>query len=102
MAASGTLKEGDQVAAVDLGSNSFHLLVARYEGGAPRVLDRLREPVRLAMGVREDGSLEPARQKHALGCLARFGQRLRGLGEHQVRAVATRPCASSRRRARSC
>ncbi|HQY35695.1 MAG TPA: exopolyphosphatase [Pseudomonadota bacterium] len=83
------IREGDSLAAVDLGSNSFHLVVARYEHGEIRVIDRLRDTVRMAMGLRPDGSLEPERQRRALTCLARFGQRLRELPPERVRAVAT-------------
>ena len=83
------IREGDSLAAVDLGSNSFHLVVARYELGELRVIDRLRDSVRMAMGLRADGTLEPERQRRALTCLARFGQRLRELPSQRVRAVAT-------------
>jgi exopolyphosphatase/guanosine-5'-triphosphate,3'-diphosphate pyrophosphatase len=85
----GTLKEGDSLAAVDLGSNSFHLVVARYEHGDLRVIDRVRETVRMALGLRPDGTLEPERHRKALSCLARFGQRLRDFPPERVRAVAT-------------
>src|SRR3569833_3394995 len=83
------ISEDELMAAVDLGSNSFHLVVARYEHGEPRVIDRLRDSVRLAAGLRPDGSLEESRRQRALECLARFGQRLRTLPPHRVRAVAT-------------
>ena len=84
-----SLRDGDLLAAVDLGSNSFHMVVARYEQGAPRLIDRLRESVRLAAGLRADGTLDPAHRALALNCLARFGQRLAGLPPERVRAVAT-------------
>src|SRR3954466_2573435 len=83
------INEGEFLAAVDLGSNSFHMVVARYEHGEPRVIDRLRDSVRLAAGLRPDGTLDPARRDKALACLARFGQRLRVLPPERVRAVAT-------------
>lgn len=82
-------RDGDLLAAVDLGSNSFHMVVARCERGEPRVIDRLRESVRLAAGLHADGSLAPARRAAAMRCLARMGQRLAGLPPHRVRAVAT-------------
>ncbi|MGI9245324.1 MAG: exopolyphosphatase, partial [Steroidobacteraceae bacterium] len=47
----------DVLAAVDLGSNSFHMIVARYAHGQLVVVDRLREPVRLAAGLDEQGHL---------------------------------------------
>ncbi len=76
-------------AAVDLGSNSFHLLVARREHGELRVIDRIKEMVRLGGGLDEDGRLDPAVQDRAFACLARFGQRLRGIPADNLRAVGT-------------
>ena len=77
------------VAAVDLGSNSFHLLVAQTGDGSLHVLDRLQEMVRLGGGLDENNRLTPAARARALACLARFGQRLRGLPRGSVRAVGT-------------
>jgi exopolyphosphatase/guanosine-5'-triphosphate,3'-diphosphate pyrophosphatase len=77
------------LAAVDLGSNSFHLVVARIEDGEPRVVDRLRERVALAEGLRPDRSLHGDARQRALDCLGRFGQRLRELPRGAVRAVGT-------------
>ncbi|HET9483428.1 MAG TPA: Ppx/GppA phosphatase family protein, partial [Xanthomonadales bacterium] len=60
-----------------------------YEHGGIRVIDRLRETVRLALGLSEDGALDPDRHRTALSCLSQFGQRLRELDGRRVRAVAT-------------
>jgi exopolyphosphatase/guanosine-5'-triphosphate,3'-diphosphate pyrophosphatase len=76
-------------AAVDLGSNSFHLLVARREHGELRVIDRIKEMVRLGGGLDESGHLDTAVQDRAFACLARFGQRLRGIPQDNLRAVGT-------------
>lgn len=78
------------VAAVDLGSNSFHMLVARSAGGAElQVIDRLRESVRLAAGLDERRRLNSEVSARALACLQRFGQRLQHVPAGQVRAVGT-------------
>ncbi len=77
------------VAAVDLGSNSFHLIVARVGPGEVKILDRLKEMVRLAGGLRPDRTLEPTTEEAALACLERFGQRIRELPAPQVRAIGT-------------
>jgi exopolyphosphatase/guanosine-5'-triphosphate,3'-diphosphate pyrophosphatase len=77
------------LAAVDLGSNSFHMVVARTQQGHPSIVDRLREMVRLASGLDEHGYLDDASQERALNCLRRFGQRLRDMHAHQVRVVGT-------------
>ncbi|WP_423822621.1 Ppx/GppA phosphatase family protein [Salinisphaera sp. SPP-AMP-43] len=84
------------VAAVDLGSNSFHMLVVRLENGHRRVVDRIKESVRLAGGLGEDGQLDEPTQARALDCLARFGQRLRQFDEAQVRAVGTNTLRQAR------
>jgi exopolyphosphatase/guanosine-5'-triphosphate,3'-diphosphate pyrophosphatase len=77
------------MAAVDLGSNSFHMLVVRQVDGRFTVLDRLREMVRLAAGLDERGELTEASMARALECLSRFGQRLRDIRPARVRAVGT-------------
>jgi exopolyphosphatase/guanosine-5'-triphosphate,3'-diphosphate pyrophosphatase len=80
----------DTLAAIDLGSNSFHLIVARPRpGGQFQVIDRLREMVRLGEGLNPDRSLLPEVADRALGCLERFGQRLRDMPPGSVRAVGT-------------
>ncbi|MCS6787245.1 MAG: exopolyphosphatase [Thiobacillaceae bacterium] len=77
------------LAAVDLGSNSFHLQVARVEGEQLFYLDAHKEPVRLAAGLTADKRLDEASQARALACLARFGERLKGMPAGAVRAVGT-------------
>jgi exopolyphosphatase/guanosine-5'-triphosphate,3'-diphosphate pyrophosphatase len=84
-----TPERSDTYAAVDLGSNSFHLLVARRDHGELRVLDRIKDMVRLGGGLDADGRLDPAVQDRAFASLARFGQRLRGIPQDNLRAVGT-------------
>ncbi len=79
----------DTVAAVDLGSNSFHMIVARISDGDLQVIDRLKEMVRLGEGLPDERQLLPAVVDRALACLERFGQRLRGMPPDSVRVVGT-------------
>ena len=79
----------ESVAAVDLGSNSFHMVVARTEDGAPIIVDRLREMVQLAAGLDEKRNLGRRARDRALACLERFGQRVRHMPADCVRAVGT-------------
>jgi len=79
----------ETVAAVDLGSNSFHMVVARSAGSELHVVDRLKESVRLAAGLDDNRRLTTAAKARALDCLQRFGQRLRTIPQGQVRAVGT-------------
>ena len=77
------------MAAVDLGSNSFHMVVARLHHGQLSIVDRLKEMVRLAAGIRTDGTLDEEAQQRALACLNRFGERLRDMHADTVRVVGT-------------
>jgi exopolyphosphatase/guanosine-5'-triphosphate,3'-diphosphate pyrophosphatase len=85
------------VAGVDLGSNSFHMIVARAEaGGRVHVLDRIRDPVRLAAGLDEKRELTQRAIDRALVALERFGQRLRDLAHSDVMAVGTNTMRQAR------
>ncbi|MFA6903249.1 MAG: exopolyphosphatase [Gallionellaceae bacterium] len=83
------MKEYSTVAAVDLGSNSFRLQVARVVDEQIYPLDSLKETVRLGAGLGEDKILDRDTCNRALACLNRFGERLRGLPRDAVRAVGT-------------
>ena len=74
------------LAAVDLGSNSFHLQAARVVSDQIYPLDALREPIRLGAGLTRDKRLDDDSQQRALECLQRFGERLRA---HTARTLAT-------------
>ncbi|MDB6087053.1 MAG: exopolyphosphatase / guanosine-5-triphosphate,3-diphosphate pyrophosphatase, partial [Gammaproteobacteria bacterium] len=88
----------DVLAAVDLGSNSFHMVVARHSHGQLVILDRLREMVRLAGGLSDSGRLDDAATDRALRCLERFGQRLRAMHADSVRVVGTNALRRARRK----
>jgi len=77
------------IAAIDLGSNSFHMVVAEENEGQLVIVDRIREMVRLAEGLDENGKLDAEVEQRALDCLSRFGQRIRSLEDHCVSAVGT-------------
>jgi len=79
----------DVVAAIDLGSNSFHMIVARMTDGQLQVVDRLREMVQLAAGLDKKNYLSTAAQDRAFDCLGRFGQRVRHMPRSRVRIVGT-------------
>jgi exopolyphosphatase / guanosine-5'-triphosphate,3'-diphosphate pyrophosphatase len=78
-----------EIAAVDLGSNSFRLQLARVVDDHLIFHDSLREVVRLGAGLSEDKTLSEEALNRAIDCLNRFGERLRGLPPQAVRAVAT-------------
>ncbi len=77
------------IAAVDLGSNSFHMIIARINRRDLYTLDRLRETIRLAAGLDKNNRLTAKAQRRALDCLKRFGQRIAAIPPGGVRAVGT-------------
>lgn len=79
----------EMLAAVDLGSNSFHMVIARVVGGDLQTVGRLKEKVQLAAGLNEHNLLTAEAMARALECLKRFGQRLKGMPPGSVWAVGT-------------
>ncbi|HHZ87866.1 MAG TPA: exopolyphosphatase [Chromatiales bacterium] len=84
-----TSESGHYLAAVDLGSNSFHMKVVRVIDGKIERIDRIREMVRLASGLDEHNCLDQVTMDRALDCLSRFGERLREIPPHRVKVVGT-------------
>jgi exopolyphosphatase/guanosine-5'-triphosphate,3'-diphosphate pyrophosphatase len=87
-----------QLAAIDMGSNSFRLEIGQLIDGRYRRVDYLKETVRLGAGLDGNGLLTEAASERGLACLARFAQRLKGFLPGQVRAVATQTLREARNR----
>ena len=82
------LPEGSQLAAVDLGSNSFHLIIAKIEHGEIRPVEVLAEKVQLGAGL-ENGVLSQESIDRGLACLGRFAQMLESVEHERIRIVGT-------------
>lgn len=82
-------------AAVDLGSNSFHMIICRLNGGTIEVVDRVKEMVQIARGM-SGGELAPDAEKRSLDCLARFAERIADIAPSHVRAVGTKSLRSAK------
>lgn len=76
-------------AAIDLGSNSFHMIVAEAEGNSIRKIDSLRMPVRLGAGLDENKRLTPETEAAALDALGKYAERLRDVPRKHIRIVGT-------------
>ncbi len=83
-------------AAVDLGSNSFHMVVANVVDGRAIIVDRIKEMVRLAGGLDEDNRLTEEAISTALQCLEKFGQRIKSIPAANIRAVGTNTLRQAR------
>ena len=78
------------VAAVDLGSNSFHMVIASLEeNGSLKIIDTIKEMVRLGAGLDDKDCLDEESQTRALECLSRFSQRLQNIHKKDIRVTAT-------------
>ncbi len=82
-------KTSDIIAALDLGSNSFHLIVARKNETGYRVIDKHKETVRLASGFDTRGNLKPQVLEKAVNSLERLGERVRKIPSRNLRIVGT-------------
>ena len=86
----------ESYAAIDLGSNSFHMLVANYHEGRLQVIDRLKEMVQLAGGLTEDNLLSQEAMDRGIACLEKFGQRIQEIHKRNIRAVGTNTLRQAR------
>lgn len=78
-----------EFAAVDLGSNSFHMVIARVVDGAMQIIGRLKQRVHLADGLDTDNRLSEEAIERGLSCLALFAERLQGFNAANVAIVGT-------------
>ena len=76
-------------AAIDLGSNSFHMLVVREVAGSIQTLARIKRKVRLAAGLSSDNTLSREAMERGWQCLRLFAERLQDIPQNQIRVVAT-------------
>jgi exopolyphosphatase/guanosine-5'-triphosphate,3'-diphosphate pyrophosphatase len=78
------------IAALDIGTNSFHLVIARHTGGDGfEVLTREKEMVRLGRGGADMKELSPDAIDRAVATLRRMRQIADSYGAREIRAVAT-------------
>ena len=83
------LIDEELLAAIDMGSNSFHLAIARVDHGEVKKVASMSEKVQLAAGLDENKNLTEAAQQRGLACLARFVGRLSSVQANRLRIVAT-------------
>ena len=89
-ASENTQSQSRTVAAVDLGSNSFHMVIASLEeNGSLKIIDAIKEMVRLGAGLDANNYLDEETQERALDCLSRFSQRLQNIHKKDIRVTGT-------------
>ncbi len=77
------------MAAIDMGSNSFHMVVARLENGEVRPVQKMAEKVMLASGLDDKMMLDPEAFARGLECLRRFAACIGNINPQWVRCVGT-------------
>ena len=92
------MQNGTQLAAIDIGSNSFRLEIGRFDHGQIQPVEYLKETVRLGNGLDEERNLSEQAMQRGWDCLARFAERLSGFEKTQVRAVATQTLREAKNR----
>lgn len=92
------MENGTRLAALDLGSNSFRLEIARFDHGQIYRSEYLKETVRQGNGLDENHSLSAQAMQRGWDCLARFAERLAGFSHEHVRAVATQTLREAKNR----
>ena len=93
-----SMQNGQLIAAVDLGSNSFRLEIGVFEDGQIRRVDYIKETVRQGNGLDADRMLSKEAMQRGWDCLARFAERLAGFSLELVRAVATQTLREAKNR----
>lgn len=82
--------ESPYFAAIDLGSNSFHMLIVKVDEDSIEIVDRVKEMVQIARGLQRSKSLSEEAKARALHCLSCFQERIRDIPSHQIRVVGTK------------
>lgn len=77
------------MAAIDLGSNSFHMVVARQTQGEVRIISTMGEKVQLGAGLDANNFITEEAQERALACLSRFSEKLQNISPQLIRVVGT-------------
>lgn len=76
-------------AAIDLGSNSFHMLVVRHIDGSVQTMAKIKRKVRLAAGLDEHNALSLDAMQRGWDCLSLFAERLQDIPAENIRIVGT-------------
>ena len=91
-------QESNRIAAIDLGSNSFHMIIAKQLQGELRTVEKRGEKVQLAAGLNERGYLSEESMQRGLECLRGFAKHLQGFKPEAVTVVATNALRVARNR----
>ncbi|MDN4502110.1 guanosine-5'-triphosphate,3'-diphosphate pyrophosphatase [Alteromonadaceae bacterium BrNp21-10] len=76
-------------AAIDLGSNSFHMVIVSVSAGSVQIIGKVKQKIRLAAGLDENMILDDASMRRGWRCLSAFAERIMDIPAENLRVVAT-------------
>lgn len=79
----------NEFAVVDLGSNSFHMVIAKKVNGSLQIIYKNKQNIHLATGLRKDYQLSQTSISRGVACLALFAERLQGFPASNVKVIGT-------------
>lgn len=84
-----SLEQSQYYAAVDLGSNSFHLVIVQVVNGNVQIVGKVKQKVRLAAGLNHDNLLDELSMERGWKCLESFAERLIDIPKGNIKIVGT-------------
>ncbi|WP_461790240.1 Ppx/GppA phosphatase family protein [Pedobacter sp.] len=78
-----------KIAAIDLGTNTFHLIIAETLNGEMKILYKANQPVKLGEDITKENKIIPTAFERGITCLTDFKSKLAEYDVDQLRAVAT-------------
>jgi exopolyphosphatase/guanosine-5'-triphosphate,3'-diphosphate pyrophosphatase len=79
----------NRIAVMDLGTNTFHLLIAEVENGSSHELYHTQEPVKLGEGGINKGFIQPAAFERGIKAMEKFGRQIKANQANTVKCIAT-------------
>ncbi|MBC3766569.1 guanosine-5'-triphosphate,3'-diphosphate pyrophosphatase [Neptunicella marina] len=87
--ANNALSQEHLYAAIDLGSNSFHMVIVKVAAGSVQIIGKVKQKIRLAAGLDENSNLDMASMQRGWDCLHAFAERIQDIPKENLRVVAT-------------
>ena len=83
------MKDNQSYAVIDLGSNSFHMMIAQVVAGSVQIIGRVKRKVRLASGLDKDMILSHDAMLRGWECLNLFSERLQDIPADNIKISGT-------------
>ncbi|MFN0257856.1 Ppx/GppA phosphatase family protein [Pedobacter ureilyticus] len=78
-----------KIAAIDLGTNTFHLIIAEQAESEMKIIYKTNKPIKLGEDITKENKIIPTAFERGINCLKEFKATLDQYGVTKIRAVAT-------------